>query len=151
MTDITLEPGDTVETPFGPLAWRPEAELAFPSGLPGFGGVTRFLLGPIPGHEGPFQVLHGLVDEPLNLVVVPMDCLAERIDASDIEAVRAKLEIPAEDLLVLCIVTLPRRDQAGAAQVNARAPIFVDVGRRLGVQMVLPSAGYRFRAPLVAA
>lgn len=151
MTDTARTPGATVETPFGPLARRPEAELAFPSGLPGFGGVTHFLLGPIPGHEGPFRILHGLADEPVDLVVVPMDCLAERIAESDIEAVRAKLDIPAQDLLVLCIVTLPRRDQADTAQVNVRAPIFVDVARRVAVQMVLPSAGYRFRAPLVAA
>ncbi len=138
-------------TRFGEVAYRAEAELRFPLGLPGFEGVDRFVLCPLPGTSGAFQLLHGVAEAPIDLVVVPHENVAGRADPADIEALRASLDIPVEDLLVLYIVTLPMPGSPPAVQVNLRAPIFVDVARRLAVQMVLADSRYGFNALLRAA
>jgi flagellar assembly factor FliW len=137
--------------PLGAVAHREEAVLHFPSGLPGFAGRRRFLLAPAAGAGGAFQLLHGLDGDGVDLVVVPLESLGERIAADDIEAARAGLAIPADDLLVLCVVTLPSRGSATPPRVNLRAPIFVDVARRIAVQVVLSDPTYPFREPLRAA
>ncbi len=148
--DATTE-ASTVETPFGPVERGPACELHVPRGLPGFGAIDRFLLARLPQHPGPFQLLHGLGDDPVDLIVIAADTLPAGLDADDVDAARTALGIAAADLLVLCIVTLPPRGARQSAQVNLRAPIFVDVARRVAAQVVLPNTSYRFRAPLIAA
>ncbi len=138
-------------TRFGTIAYREDAVLDFPLGLPGFAGHRRFLFARVPGAERAFQLLHGLDGEAVDLVVVPLASLGERVAADDIEDARAGLEIPTDDLLVLCVVTLPPRRSGATARVNLRAPIFVDVARRVAVQVVLPNTVYPFREPLRAA
>lgn len=144
-----LEPIAT--TRFGTIAYRDDAVLDFPLGLPGFAGERRFLLARLPGAERAFQLLHGLDGGAVDLVVVPLASLGARVAADDIEDARVALEIPADDLLVLCVVTLPPRGSDAPARVNLRAPIFVDVARRVAVQVVLANPAYPFREPLRAA
>lgn len=140
-----------IETRFGPIDRDAASELHFPLGLPGFEQVDRFLLAEIPGCSGPLRLLRGLAGEPVELIVTPADNLPTAPAAADLEAARESLEIPAADLLVLCVVTLPPRGSGRSAQVNLRAPIFVDVVRRVAVQMVLSNRRYPFRAALQAA
>jgi flagellar assembly factor FliW len=141
----------TAETRFGTIAYREEAVVEFPLGLPGFAGNRRFLFTRMPGAETTFQLLHGLDGDPVDLVVVPLESLGARVSPADVDDVRASLEIPPDDLLTLCVVTLPPRGADAAARVNLRAPIFVDVARRVAVQVVLPNTAYPFREPLRAA
>lgn len=141
-------------TRFGTIAYRDDAVLDFPLGVPGFAGHRRFLLARVPGAERTFQLLHGLDGADgaaVDLVVVPLESLGERVAGDDIEDARAALQIPADDLLVLCVVTLPPRGAHARARVNLRAPIFVDVSRRVAVQVVLSNPAYPFREPLRAA
>jgi len=141
----------TATTRFGTVAYREEAVLDFPQGLPGFAANRRFLLARVPGAAGPFHLLHGLDGDTVDLLVAPLDGLGARVAAADIDAARAELAIPAAALLVLCVVTLPARGSGHAARVNLRAPILVDVARRTAVQVVLANPAYPFREPLRAA
>lgn len=136
-------------TRFGPVAYHPDAVVDFPLGLAGFPRNRRFVCAPLPG-GGVFQLLHGLDGDPLDLVVVARESLGPRHAEADVDAVRAELDIPPADLVVLCVVTLPARGSGVPARVNLRAPIFVDVGRRRAVQVVLANAAYPFRTPLAA-
>ncbi|MFW5832918.1 MAG: flagellar assembly protein FliW [Pseudomonadota bacterium] len=138
-------------TPFGALDHDRAATLAFPLGLPGFPAVDRFALAPVPGHQGPFHVLHGLGDEPVDLIVTPLETVADRIDPAHVETVREALQIEPRSLLVLLVVTLPPKGAGQSPTVNLRAPIFVDVDRRVAVQTVLPDGRYPFRQALFAA
>lgn len=141
----------TTDTRFGTIAYHPDAELRFPLGLPGFAANRRFVLAPIPGTTGGLHVLHGLDGDAVDLVVVPLAELGEPVAAADLDAIRAELAIPRADLVVLGIVTLPARGDRAGPRVNLRAPIFVDVVRRLGRQVVLADARYPFGEPLRAA
>lgn len=141
----------TATTRFGTVAYREEAVLDFPQGLPGFAANRRFLLARVPGAAGPFHLLHGLDGDTVDLLVAPLDGLGARVAAADIDAARAELAIPAAALLVLCVVTLPARGSGHTARVNLRAPILVDVARRTAVQVVLANPAYPFREPLRAA
>lgn len=138
-------------TRFGTIAYRTEAVLSFPNGLPGFPAARRFVCAPLPGAAGAFQLLHALDGEPVDLIVLPLESLGERVAAEDLERARAELEIATADLLVLCVVTLPARGSGAVPRVNLRAPIFVDVARRVGAQTVLANTTYPFRETLRAA
>lgn len=139
----------TPTTPFGAFDPAGMIELTFPLGLPGFPAVDRFVLQPI-AERGPFHLLHGLGAEPVDLVVVPVSVVADRIDAADLDNARRSLQIDAAALAVLLVVTLPVRDSGKPPTVNLRAPLFVDLERRIAVQAVLPQSDYPFRQPLAA-
>jgi flagellar assembly factor FliW len=138
-------------TRFGTVAYREEAVLDFPKGLPGFAANRRFLFARVPRVSGPFHLLHGLDGDAVDLLVAPLDGLDAGVAAADVDAARRALAIPTGDLLVLCVVTLPARGSGGAPRVNLRAPILVDVARRTAAQVVLANPGYPFREPLRAA
>ncbi|MEO1089321.1 MAG: flagellar assembly protein FliW [Pseudomonadota bacterium] len=139
-----------IETPFGAIDPEHASELLFPLGIPGFPAVDRFVLAALPGTPGPFCVLHGLGETAVDLVVTPWETLADRVSAVDIDETRQALGIAADALQVLFVVTLPPRGSGDDAQVNVRAPLFVDVDRRVAVQMVLGNPSYQFRQPLAA-
>ena len=161
MTSLSGQPADGV----APMAAgaaddpgraeRPASTIAFPHGLPGFPGATRFTLMPVADAAAGLLVLQS-VDEPdLRFLVLPYRGSALPLGREDLERACAAAGVPAERAAVLLVVTrrppLAAGDGAGQLFVNLRAPVLVDTERRIAVQCVLPSPGYSVRHPLAAA
>lgn len=126
-----------------------QAVVHFPQGLPGFEKLTRFFL----CERERLQPLTLLVALDTADVALPLlrsaDFLrdyAPRIPASDLAALEAN---SVEDLNLFVVVTFERRD--GSVAVNLRAPICVNVIRRLGRQVLLPDETYPLQYPLIQA
>ncbi len=51
---------------------------------------------------------------------------------------------PADPPMVLTVVTLPREEDEPCT-ANLQAPVLLDLGRRVGRQVILPDAGYGAR------
>ena len=118
----------------------------FPQGLPGFEELTRFLLCE---REG-LQPLTLLIALDVADVALPLLRSAEfltdyspPIAASDLKALEAT---SAEELGLFVIVTF--EGTGGSVAVNLRAPICMNLTRRLGRQVVLPDGPYPLRYPL---
>jgi flagellar assembly factor FliW len=124
------------------------ARIAFPQGLPGFPGATRFALRPFAGD----LLLLQSEDEPeLRFLVVPY--LEDRLPLrrADLDQACTLLGVPSGRAAVLLVVTRrqPELGEDGTHLfVNLRAPVLVDTERRTAVQCVLPSPDYPVRHPL---
>lgn len=136
----------------GGCAWSPSvgadtALVLLPHGLPGFPGATRFRLEPVEGTADRFVRLRSMeVEGPCFLLA--LDAGASLLDADDLVAALGETGLCGEDVVVTFVVTLC--EVAGTVQVfvNRRAPLLIDVRRRLGAQVVLSRTGYDIRHPL---
>lgn len=132
----------------GGLCAAEQAIFHFPQGLPGFEELTRFLLCERDG----LQPLTLLIALDAADVALPLLRSAELTDysppvpASDLEALEAE---SVEGLDLFVVVTF--EGSGGGVAVNLRAPICVNLTRRLGRQVVLPDGSYPLHYPLVGA
>jgi len=146
-------PGDHLETRFGPVLRDPDREIRFRGGLPGFPKIERFQLDPIPGIASELLILQAVEAVEIGFITMPLADDVPVIRAADLAEVARMLDIAQGELLVLAIVTLVPTPAGVEKHVNLRAPLFVDVRRRIGAQVVLANADYplRHRVPPVAA
>lgn len=142
------EPVEFLQTRFGPVPLNSEQQISFKGGLPGFPNVELFQLNQIPGVSSELLLLQA-VDEPeLGFIVFSLPSTVPVIAPKDIGDVCQTLKISAGDLLLLVMVTLRTSDEGVKKFANIRAPLFVDVRRRVGAQVVLASNEYSLRLPL---
>lgn len=138
-----------IESRFGALAIHPNATLMFPQGLLGFGDFRDFALADLPdGKQPQFKALQCLSDPSLAFLVAPLPNESSAIDMVDVEEACVNLEIVAEDLAIVLIVTVRRDDDGVHVSVNLRAPIMIDTRRRVARQYVLPNSKYEIRHKL---
>ena len=130
------------------------APITMPQGLPGFPGMTRYALGPLPSAE---RFLRLQAEDPNgpSFVVLPADeagagalldpaALAEARDAAGLDG--------AGEVAVLFVITSTREaDGRLRLFANRRAPILVDTRRQTAFQVVLARPDYPVREPLLAA
>lgn len=138
-------PGDALVTRFGPVPRDPDREIRFRGGLPGFPKVERFQLDPIPGVAGDLLILQAIEAAEVGFITMPLAEDVPVIRAAEIGEVARMLDIAAGELLVLAIVTLVPTAAGVEKHINLRAPLFVDVRRRIGAQVVLANAAYPLR------
>lgn len=123
-----------------------QAVFHFSQGLPGFEELTRFLLCEREGLQ-PLTLLIALdaadVALPLLRSAEFLTDYSPPIPASDLEALEAK---SVKDLDLFVVVTFEGTGDSVA--VNLRAPICVNLTRRLGRQVVLPDGTYPLQHPL---
>jgi flagellar assembly factor FliW len=124
-----------------------QAVFRFPQGLPGFEELTRFLLYEREGLQ-PLTLLVALdaadVALPLLRSAEFLTDYSPPISASDLDALEAT---SIENLDLFTVVTFEGKGEDVA--VNLRAPICVNLRRRLGRQVVLPDGTYPLQYPLV--
>jgi len=121
--------------------------ITFTEGLPGFETCRQFVLVASPSLT-PFKLLQGVgAGAPSFVAIDPQ--LVDRNYTTPLErADLARLDANAErPLLWLALVTA--RDD-GAATVNLRAPLVINPGSMLGIQLIAADSAYRIDHPLAA-
>ena len=138
-----------VETRLGPVAAHPNAIIEMPQGPLGFARHTRFALADLPNPElARFKLLQSMEDAAVTFVVAPVEVDGGPIARSDLDEACLSAGLASANLLVLLIVTV-RNDPTGISlTANLRAPVIVDVRRRVGRQVVLVNPSYAVRHPL---
>jgi len=123
-------------------------ELRFDAGLPGFPDANRFaLLDWAEGGPGtPFKVLHALDGSVEFLVAPPAVFFADYEFELDDETVERLGIESVDDVLVLCIVTVP--DKVEDATINLQCPVVVNTATLMGAQVVLVKSAHDMRTPL---
>ena len=115
----------------------PQSVITFPEGIAPFDQCTRFKLFHEEGKPSVFW-LQSLDDPDLLLSVTDPDLLRVSYEVSLNEAEQALLQVAAGDELLLAVIVYKPED-AGAepVRVNTRAPIVLNVSKRLGMQKLL--------------
>lgn len=134
-----------LETRFGPVPLDPDRQIRFRGGLPGFPAVEWFQLDPIPGIDSDLLLLQAVDVPGIGFITLPLSDEIPVLRPNDLSDVSAMLDIAPGELLILAIVTLATSHAGIEKFLNLRAPLFVDVRRKLGAQVVLADATYPLR------
>lgn len=134
MTPLTIN-----TSRFGPLTIDEKDIIVFYKGIPGFPQLRRFIYLDRGAEDGPFGWLQALDDAEVAFIVIdPLVLQPQYQVAATVEMV-ADLDITqSEQVQVLAIVTLT--DDLATATANLRAPLLINVDKRLGQQLVLEDA-----------
>jgi len=135
---ITLE-----SARFGVLTVPADSVLEFPSGLIGFPGQKRYVL---IEHKAPFSWLHSVDEASLAFVVVDGFDLGQQYDVSLPFSYAECGFQESDEYAILVIVTV--RSDPKATTANVKAPLFVNVRTRLGVQVIYDDPQLSTRVPL---
>ena len=136
---------DVLETRFGPVLLDPDRQIRFRGGLPGFPAVEWFQLDPIPGVASDLLILQAIDSPGVAFITLPLPDHIPVLRQNDLADVSAMLDIAPGELMILAIVTLATGQRGIEKFLNLRAPLFIDVGRKLGAQVVLADARYPLR------
>lgn len=136
---------------FGPLEYREEDVVQFPSGLPAFEDESRFLVIE-PPDRAPLAFLQSMRQPGLCflalpvLTIDPQYALAMTVDDLEVLQLDAGRQ-PAIGVEVDClaIVAVP---ETGPANANLLAPIVIRRGNRLGVQAIRVDSTYSHQHPM---
>lgn len=128
----------------------PEANLLhFPRGLLGFekGGDYAVLTLPHAGMEQ-FKLLQSCDDVTAGFIVTEAAAVADALDPKDLQEAYRQCEVKAENALTLLIVNVRRSDDGIELSANLRAPVVIDMSRRVGRQHVMANGKYAVRFTL---
>jgi flagellar assembly factor FliW len=137
-----------VRTRFGVVAAKPDAVIEMPHGPLGFAQHRSFVMADLPNPKlAQFKLLQSLSAPDVSFVVAAFNPASGLIAAADIEQGCADAGFTAKNSAVLLILTVRQEGGNIAMSVNLRAPIVVDLGRRIARQIVLPNPAYSIRHP----
>ena len=132
-------------TRFGTLEVPKESVIEFPAGMIGFPRYTRYIM---LEHKPPFSWLQSL-DEP-DLAFVVVDGF-EFGDSYRVKPPQNDKDVPFaenDEFAILVIVTV--RPNPADTTANLKAPLFVNVEMRKGVQVIFDNPNFSTRFPLWA-
>ena len=132
---------------FGTIEVRDDAVLTFPSGLIGLPGERWVLVAQEP--TSPFYWLHSAEHAEVAIPVTRpwLFFNGYEVRVSDDEAKSLGLSGP-EDAEIFCVVRAT--EQLEDFTINLAGPIVLNVGQRLGRQIINETGGYSVRQPLFA-
>jgi len=121
---------------FGVIEVDDRETLYFPSGLPGFEGVKKFVLLGRQESDSPFFWLQSIDRPDLAFVVTDPFYIKEGyyVDVDDEEAEEIQITDP-ENVLTLAIVTIP--EDIRFMTVNLKAPVLINMKNNMGKQIIM--------------
>lgn len=146
MSDESLKSGDTVtftSTRFGEFTVPAETVIEIPSGIIGFPHSTRFVM---LDHKPPFSWLHSVEDPNLAFVVVDGFEFGQQFDVKPPVGDK-DTDLRGDDEYAILIVVTVRPDPR-LTTANLKAPVFVNMRNRKGVQTIIDDPRYSTRFPL---
>lgn len=140
---------EVINTRFGKVSIYRKSPITFPNGMLGMPDKFQFCLTSFPSEKlARFKLLQSLEDDNLSFITLPLDVDNALIDRVDIEQACRDLDVTVENVAILLIVSVQRDTSGVQMSVNTRAPIFMNVSRRLAAQYVFHNAKYQIRQPI---
>ena len=146
MTEESSTVGTTVTVPssrFGDLVVPTDSIIELPGGLIGFSHAKRFVM---IEHKPPFSWLQSLEDPALAFVVVDGFEFGKQDDLKPPYGDKDCDFKEEDEFAILVIVTV--RPDPKLTTANLKAPLFVNLKNRKGVQIIIDDARYSTRFPL---
>jgi flagellar assembly factor FliW len=128
---------------FGELEVPADSVIEFPSGVIGFPHATRYVM---LEHKAPFSWLHAIDDVNLAFVVVDGFEFGQQFDVKPPIGDKDTDFKEDDEYAILIIVTV--RPDPRMTTANLKAPLFVNMRNRRGVQIIFDDPRYSTRFPL---
>ncbi|MGZ0187736.1 MAG: flagellar assembly protein FliW [Alphaproteobacteria bacterium] len=143
------EKGRTIDSRVGLVEVFDANILTFPRGLLGFEGRSDYAVLNLP-NEGMerFKLLQSLEDPALGFIVTEAAAAADEIDPNDLQDAYKQCEVRPGNALTLLVVSVRKEGDTVELSANLRAPIVIDIERRVGRQHVMSNGRYPIRFPL---
>lgn len=137
---------ETIRSRFGDITVDTGKSILFQRGLLGMPDKTNFVIANFPSEKmEQFKLLQSLDEAATSFITLPLDISNPIIAADDLRSAAHELQIAEDNLAVLLVVTVHRTPTQIRLSVNARAPLLLDAGRRVGVQYVIPREIYKIQ------
>ncbi len=135
---------ETIKSRFGEISVDISRAVSFPRGLLGMPDKSNFVLTSFnsPKMEQ-FKLLQSLDELQLSFITLPVLMNNNIIAAEDIRNAADDLQIEYDNLVVLLIVSVHRSPDSVKLSVNSRAPLFIDVKQKFGMQYVFQKDSYK--------
>lgn len=130
-------------TRFGDLLVPADSVIEFPAGLIGFPRAKKYVL---VEHKRPFSWLHSAEDPNLAFVVVDGSEFGNQYNLKPPLGDRECDFKEDDEYAILVIVTV--RPDPTMTTANLKAPLFVNIRNRKGVQVIFDDSRYSTRHPL---
>lgn len=146
MSDESAEKQELItfaSTRFGELQVPAESVIEFPSGVIGFPHTTQYVM---LEHKHPFSWLHSVQDANLAFVVVDGFEFGQQFDVKPPIGNKDTDMREDDEYAILIIVTV--RSDPRLTTANLKAPLFVNMRNRRGVQVIFDDPRYSTRFPL---
>jgi flagellar assembly factor FliW len=146
MSEESTQQQDTLtftSTRFGEFTVPAETVIEIPSGIIGFPHATRYVM---LEHKQPFSWLHSVDDPNLAFVVVDGFEFGQQFDVKPPIGDKDS-DLKADDEYAILIIVTVRPDPR-LTTANLKAPVFVNMRNRKGVQVIIDDARYSTRFPL---
>lgn len=138
--------GEVMHTRFGKVTIFRKSPITFPNGMLGMPDKFQFCLTSFPSEKlARFKLLQSLEDEALSFITLPVDVENSFIDRADIEQACRDLDVALDNVAILLVVSVQRDANGVQMSVNTRAPLFMNVSRRLAAQYVFHNVKYQIR------
>ncbi|MCD1260845.1 flagellar assembly protein FliW [Paenibacillus athensensis] len=132
---------------FGELEVEEQDIFTFSQGVPGFEGLTRYVL-VHPEESAPFSYIQSLDEAGLSFLIGNPFSFFDEYDFTLSEAVQLELQIESpDDVAVWSVMTV--NEDCTAMTVNLLAPIILNTKARMGKQIILHDSTYRTKHELV--
>jgi flagellar assembly factor FliW len=121
--------------------------ITFSKGIPGFENLKKFILFPVEENEV-FNVLQSIEDVDMGLIVIsPFEIVKDyefKLEDNLIE--RLNIREPQQ---VLVVNTVTLNSKVENITVNLKAPIVINIKEGSGEQLILDTAKYSIKHPLI--
>lgn len=127
--------------------WKEEDVITFPSGLPGFEEHKRFVIVSVPEYE-PFHWLQSIDGKLIRLAIINPMMFRSDYNPKVSREELATLDVQvATELLMYVIVTI--RQPVGESTANLMGPLFINIRKRIGKQIIIEDNAYSLRAKII--
>lgn len=130
-------------TRFGEFTVPADSVIEFPSGLIGFPRAQRYV---ILEHKPPFSWLHSVDDPSLAFVVVDGFEFGQQLEMKP-PIGNKEIDFKEDDEFAILVIVTVRPDPR-MTTANLKAPLFVNMRNRKGVQIIFDDPRYSTRFPL---
>ena len=138
-----------IETRFGKSETDESKIISFPSGLPGFEELHKFIIIES-GNTKPIYWLQSTEDEHIALPVIISFAILHDYNINIRENELEDLKIESKnDLLILNVVVIPEKIEE--MTVNLAAPVVINARRGIGKQIIIDAAELSIRYPIYEA
>ena len=135
---------ETIKSRFGEIMIDKSKTVVFSNGLLGMPDKLQFVLTQFPSEKmQQFTLLQSMDDKNLAFITLPLNIDNPILTYNDIHSTCRELQIAEADLALLLIVSVHRSPDQVRLSVNARAPLFIDANRRIGIQHVFQNDLYK--------